>query len=59
MVIGSEVDKYFPSKSLETTHTYYPDAQYEVLPDMCHDMMLDPDRDRAAKLVLDFMDKNI
>ena len=32
--------------------------QLTILPDLCHDMMLDPEWEKPAKAVLDFMEKN-
>lgn len=56
MVIGSEKDIYFPKKSLIKTVSYYRHVRYELLKDLCHDMMLDPDWIKSAEPVLQFVD---
>lgn len=64
LVIGSYADAYFPEKSLEKTASMYrctkndTKRQLEILPDLCHDMMLDPDWEKSAKIVLNFMENN-
>lgn len=56
MVIGSEKDAYFPKKSLVKTVSYYRHVSYELLKDLCHDMMLDPEWEKSARPVLCFME---
>lgn len=64
LVIGSYADSYFPEKSLEKTASMYrctkndTKRHLEILPDLCHDMMLDPDWKKSAKAVFNFMENN-
>lgn len=64
LVVGSYADSYFPKKSLEKTAKTYKCSktdkrrQLEILPDLCHDMMLDPEWKKSAKVVLKFMENN-
>lgn len=64
LVIGSYADSYFPKKSLRKTAKIYKCSendtkkQLKILPDLCHDMMLDPEWIKPAKIVLDFMRTN-
>lgn len=64
LVVGSYADSYFPKKSLEKTAKAYKCSktdkrrQLEILPDLCHDMMLDPEWKKSAKIVLRFMENN-
>lgn len=64
LVIGSYADSYFPEESLEKTAEAYKCSKsdkrkrLEILPDLCHDMMLDPDWEKSAKVVLEFMENN-
>lgn len=53
-VIGSDKDAYFPTKSLHKTASFY-DTKEMVLRGLCHDMMLDPERDKAAQSILEFI----
>lgn len=64
LVIGSYADLYFPEKSLRKTAKVYgcseedTKKQLKILPELCHDMMLDSDWEKSAKEVLDFMGNN-
>lgn len=64
LVIGSYADSYFPKESLEKTASMYEctiddtKRHLEILPDLCHDMMLDPDCEKSAEPVLKFMENN-
>jgi Predicted hydrolases or acyltransferases (alpha/beta hydrolase superfamily) len=53
-VIGSSSDKCIPKKSLKITADAY-GVEAVVLPDMCHDMMLDPAWLYSAEKILDFL----
>ena len=58
-VIGSEADVYFPKESLVKTaqkYAEYKEPAYECLKYLCHDMMIDPDWEIPAELVLKFME---
>lgn len=64
-IIGSDADSYFSSNSLEkTAKVYYcfendTRKQLKILPNLCHDMMLDEKNWReSAKAVLEFMENN-
>jgi len=64
LVIGSYEDSYFPESSLNKTYTTYKNSknkniELEILPDLCHDMMLDPAWEKSANIVLKFMENNI
>lgn len=54
-VIGTEEDSYFPAKSLRRTAEAYHTSP-TILPDLCHDMMLDQDWEKSAAHVLKFLD---
>lgn len=56
-VIGTATDAYFPRESLGKTADFYHTKAF-VLEGMCHDMMLDPDKELAARAVLEFMDRS-
>lgn len=65
MVIGSYADAYFGKESLNKTADAYKcskdDARkrLEILPDLCHDMMLDEKGwKESARAVLEFMENN-
>lgn len=65
MVIGSYADVYFGEDSLNKTAVAYKcfkdntRKRLEILPDLCHDMMLDEEGWReSAKKVLEFMESN-
>lgn len=65
MVIGSYADAYFGKKSLKKTADSYKclkddtRKRLEILPDLCHDMMLDEEGWReSARVVLEFMESN-
>ena len=53
-VIGSDKDAYFPADSLNTTANFY-NTKPMVLRGLCHDMMLDPEWEKAAESVLEFI----
>lgn len=53
-VIGSLDDLYFPDKSLEKTADVYSTKPFK-LKRLCHDMMLDPEWDKSAQAVLEFI----
>lgn len=55
-VIGSDKDAYFPQKSLKTTADFY-ETKPMILRGLCHDMMLDPEWDKAAQSVLEFIER--
>lgn len=55
-VIGSDKDAYFPTESLSTTADFYETIPM-ILRGLCHDMMLDPEWDKAAQSVLEFIEK--
>lgn len=59
LVIGSDKDSYFPEKSLNKTYDFYKNnhkTQLEILPNLCHDMMLDENGwKKSAKVILEFM----
>lgn len=63
-VIGSDEDSYFPKKSLGKTADVYTCKENDkrkrlkILEGLCHDMMLDPKRERAAEAVLEFLEQN-
>lgn len=54
-VIGSDKDAYFPSNSLNTTANSY-DTKPMILRGLCHDMMLDPEWEKAAESVWEFIE---
>lgn len=54
-VIGSDKDAYFPTDSLEITANFY-DTKPMVLRGLCHDIMLDPEWEKAAESVLEFIE---
>lgn len=54
-VIGSDKDTYFPTDSLNTTANFY-DTKPMILRGLCHDMMLDPEWEKAAESVLEFIE---
>lgn len=62
LVIGSYADSYFPEESLKETAKAYKcskdnaNRQLKILSDLCHDMMLDPEWEKSAKAVLEFME---
>lgn len=65
LVIGSYADSYFPEESLKRTAEVYGCTQngtrnqLVILPDLCHDMMLDTDQwEDSANAVLKFMENN-
>lgn len=65
MVIGSYADSYFKKESLIATADAYKCSKndtrkrLEILPDLCHDMMLDEKGwKESAKAVLEFMENN-
>lgn len=67
LVIGSKSDSYFPEESLITTADAYKCSKndtkkkLEILPNLCHDMMLDEVDNgwiKSANAVLDFMENN-
>lgn len=53
-VIGSDKDAYFPTDSLDTTANFY-DTKPMILRGLCHDMMLDPEWEKAAESILEFI----
>lgn len=60
LVIGSSADAYFPRTSLEKTADMYVknknrDTALTVLDHLCHDMMLDPEWNKPAQYILEFM----
>lgn len=58
-VIGSYADLYFPQKSLEQTASAYAQngkTALVILERLCHDMMLDPEWEKSAKPVLEFVE---
>lgn len=55
-VIGSDKDAYFPEDSLISTANFY-NTKPMILRGLCHDMMLDPEWERAAQSVLAFIEK--
>ena len=55
-VIGSDKDAYFPTDSLNATANFY-DTKPMILRGLCHDMMLDPEWEKAAESVLKFIEK--
>lgn len=64
LVVGSYADSYFPEESLNKTAEAYECSkrdtknQLVILHDLCHDMMLDPDWEKSANVVLKFMENN-
>ena len=65
LVIGSYADSYFPEKSLEHTAKFYGCStndtrkQLKIVPDLCHDMMLDEKGwKESANAVSAFMENN-
>lgn len=64
LVTGSYADLYFPEKSLKKTAKIYRCSEedtkrnLEILPDLCHDMMLDEGWKESAEVVLKFMENN-
>lgn len=54
-VIGSNKDAYFPTDSLNITADFY-DTKPMILRGLCHDMMLDPEWEKAAESVLEFIE---
>lgn len=64
LIIGSEIDSYFPKKSLiKTANTYgctedNKVKQCIILDKLCHDIMLDPEWEKSAKDVFKFMENN-
>lgn len=64
MVIGSYADAYFGEGSLTKTANAYncfknnTRKRLEILPDLCHDMMLDPEWEESARVVKEFMESN-
>lgn len=65
MVVGSYADAYFGEKSLNKTADAYScfkdntRKRLEILPDLCHDMMLDEKGwKESARIVLEFMENN-
>lgn len=66
LVIGSYADSYFPEKSLRKTAEFYECSeidttkQLKILPDLCHDMMLDEEGwEESARVVLEFVENII
>lgn len=64
-VVGSYADAYFGEKSLDKTADVYncfkdnTKKRLEILPDLCHDMMLDENGwENSARVVLEFMENN-
>ena len=55
LTVGSDTDSYFPESSLKITAEKYSGGKYVLLHGLCHDMMLDPERKKAADAVLDFL----
>lgn len=55
-VIGSDKDAYFPTDSLNITANFY-DTKPMILRGLCHDIMLDPEWEKAAESVLEFIEK--
>lgn len=53
-VIGSNKDAYFPEDSLKSTANFY-DTEPMILRGLCHDMMLDPEMEKAVESVLEFL----
>ena len=67
LVIGSYADSYFPQESLIKTAKVFRCSEkdtrkhLEILPDLCHDMMLDEVEEgwkKSAKKVLEFIENN-
>lgn len=64
LVIGSYADLYFSKRSLKKTAKFYrcseedTEKHLEILPELCHDMMLDPKWEESANAVLNFMENN-
>lgn len=55
-VIGSDKDAYFPTDSLKKTADFY-GTKPMILRGLCHDMMLEPEWEKAAESVLEFIKK--
>lgn len=67
LVTGSYADLYFPEESLKKTAKIYKCSEEDtrknlkILPDLCHDMMLDEVDEgwkKSAKIVLEYMKNN-
>lgn len=53
-VIGSDKDAYFPEDSLNITADFY-DTKAEIIKGACHDIMLEPKCEEAAKSIIEFL----
>lgn len=57
LVIGSSKDKIFTEKCQRVTAACY-GVKPVILPNLCHDMMLDPEWEKSAAKIADFLAKN-
>ena len=54
LVLGSDADLFFPMRAQKRTAKAY-NVEPVMLPDMCHDMMLDPDWVKGAEIIKSFL----
>ena len=54
LVLGSDADLFFPMRAQKRTAKAY-NVEPVMLPNMCHDMMLDPDWKKGAEEILKFL----
>ena len=55
LVLGGEQDAFFPPGAIESTARIY-GVKAEIFPGMAHAMMLEPDWQRVADRILEWLD---